>query len=239
MEFTFSIAPEVIERFPAISVHAVSATGFRAHAQEIDHARMLREATQGVAAPGVEREKLASHPAIAVWRTAYAALRVRPSQFRASIESLMRRALSGADLALPIPAVNLYNAISLRHLAPLGAYDLAKLPAKPLELRLAKPATDRFSPLGGKDEDFPLNPDLVVYASGDMVLCWGLNCRDHRATALDAESDAIVFFSEAVDADGAQRSRAAMTDLRAVLQAAGVDCGALLQADAAQPAFSF
>ena len=234
----FSIAPEVVARFPGISVHAVSAAGFRSGAGRVDDSGLLQDAVRRVAASRVEREKLASHPAIAAWRAAYATLRVRPSQFRASIESLMRRALGGADLALPVPAVNLYNAISLRHLAPLGAYDLAKLPAGPMRLRLARPESDQFLPLGGSAEDFPLNPELVVYGSGDMVLCWGLNCRDHRATALDAGSDDIVFFSEAVDSDGAERSRTALADLRAILAAAGVACGPQLQADAARPAFT-
>jgi DNA/RNA-binding domain of Phe-tRNA-synthetase-like protein len=233
----FSIAPEVAAHFPGIAVHAVCCEGFRSAADRIEDTTLLGQAVAGVRALEIDREKLAAHPAIAVWREGYAALRARPSQFRASIESLVRRALGGSDLALPIPAVNLYNALSLKHLAPMGAYDLAKLPAAPMILRLAAPDTDRFDPLGGKASDFPLNPDLVVYASGDAVLCWGFNCRDSRETGLDPTSDRIVFFSESLDAEGAARSRAALFELRSILEAAGMACGALLVADAAKPDF--
>jgi DNA/RNA-binding domain of Phe-tRNA-synthetase-like protein len=162
---------------------------------------------------------------------------MRPSQFRASIESLLRRALGGSGLDLPIPSVNLYNALSLKHLAPMGAYDLAKLPAAPMKLRLAVPGVDRFDPLGGKADDFPLSPDLVVYASSETVLCWGFNCRDSRETALDAASDRIAFFSESLDAAGAARSQAALAALRSVLVAAGTSCGPLLAANATDPCF--
>ncbi|HVO02937.1 MAG TPA: phenylalanine--tRNA ligase beta subunit-related protein [Candidatus Cybelea sp.] len=234
----FAIAPEVAARFPDIEVHAIRARGLRAAASQLDHVRRLRDAVAGVLALGLDREKLAAFPPIAVWREAYAKLNVRPSQFRASIESLTRRALGGADLALPIPAVNLYNAVSLGTLAPMGAYDMAKLPSLPMRLRFATPDIDRFLPLGGKPEDFPLNPDLVVYAAGDMVLCWGFNCRDHRETGLDAQSDDIVFFSEAVDAEGGIRSGNAIGGIRSRLAAIGVECSDPVVANRAQPTFS-
>ena len=227
----FGIAPEVARRFPGIEVHAMRAEGFRAAAPKLDHEAAVRNAVARIGTLGIDREKLAEYPLVAVWRQAYAALKVRPSAFRASIEALLRRALVGHDLALPIPAVNLYNAVSLDALAPIGAYDMAKLPAAPMLLRLADPAADRFTPLGGKATDFPLNPDLVVYASGNTVLCWGFNCRDNVETALDAESDDIVFFSEAVDAAGAERARQAIEDIRARLVAVGVTCSETVSAN--------
>jgi DNA/RNA-binding domain of Phe-tRNA-synthetase-like protein len=98
----FRIAPEVAARFPGIEIHAVRAQGFLAAADKLDHAGQLRAAVARVGTLGIDKEKLASYPPIARWREAYAALKVRPSAFRASIESLLRRALGGADLALPI-----------------------------------------------------------------------------------------------------------------------------------------
>jgi DNA/RNA-binding domain of Phe-tRNA-synthetase-like protein len=220
----FHIAPEVAARFPGIEVHAVRARGFLAAADKLDHAGQLRQAVARVATLGIDKEKLASYPPIARWREAYAGLKVRPSAFRASIESLLRRAVVGADLALPIASVNLYNAVSLDALAPMGAYDMAKLRPEPVRLRFADPARDRFAPLGGKAADFPLNPDLVVYASGNTVLCWGFNHRDNVETALDAQSDDIVFFSEAVETEGGLGSANAIGEVRRQLTALGVAC---------------
>lgn len=233
----FRIAPEVAQRFPGIEVHAVRARGFLAGAGRLDHAGQLGSAVARVAALGIDKEKLAAYPPVARWREAYAALKVRPSAFRASIESLLRRALGGADLALPIASVNLYNAVSLDTLAPMGAYDAAKLPAEPMLLRFADPARDRFTPLGGKAADFPLNPDLVIYACGNTVLCWGFNHRDNAETALDAQSDDIVFFSEAIDATGAQASAAAIAEVRARLTAIGVACSETVLANRDQLEF--
>jgi len=234
----FRIAPEVAARFPGIEVHAVRAQGFLAAAGKLDHAAPLRAAVAKVSGLGIDREKLAAYPPIARWREAYAALKVRPSAFRASIESLLRRALGGADLALPIASVNLYNAVSLDVLAPMGAYDIAKLPPEPMLLRFADPARDRFTPLGGKAEDFSLNPDLVVYASGNIVLCWGFNHRDNVETALDAQSDDIVFFSEAVDAEGGLSSANAIAEVRKRLMDVGVACSETAVAIKSDPSFA-
>jgi DNA/RNA-binding domain of Phe-tRNA-synthetase-like protein len=220
----FRIAPEVAARFPGIEIHAVRAQGCQAAAARLDHAGQLRDAVTRIASLAIDKERLASYPPVARWREAYAALKVRPSAFRASIESLLRRALSGADLALPIASVNLYNAVSLDTLAPMGAYDMAKLPPEPMLMRFADPARDRFTPLGGKAEDYPFNPDLVVYASGNLVLCWGFNHRDNVETALDAESDDIVFFSEALNAEGARASANAIAEVRKRLADVGVAC---------------
>jgi DNA/RNA-binding domain of Phe-tRNA-synthetase-like protein len=233
----FTIAPEVLRRFPGIEVHAVRARGFRTSVDRLDHAGQLRAATARVATLGIDRNAVAAYPPIARWREGYAAMKVRPSQFRASIESLLRRALAGGDLALPIPAVNLYNAVSLDGVAPMGAYDMAKLPAAPMEFRLARPATDRFVPLAGKVEDFPLSADLVVYAAGDTVLCWGFNHRDNIETALDAESDDIVFFSEALDREDGARSASAVEEIRKRLDAVDVACSTPVMANKGRPGF--
>jgi len=233
----FQVAPEVAVRFPGIEIHAVRAQGFLGAADKLDHAGQLRQAVARVATLGIDKEKLAAYPPIARWREAYAVLKVRPSAFRASIESLLRRALGGADLGLPIASVNLYNAVSLDALAPMGAYDMAKLPPEPLLLRFADPVRDRFTPLGGKAEDFPFNPALVVYASGNTVLCWGFNHRDNVETALDAQSDDIVFFSEALNPKDGARSAKAVAEVKARLVSVGVACSDPVRADRAQPRF--
>lgn len=234
----FQVTPEVLARFPGIEIHAVRAKGFQAGADKLDHAGTLRAAVARVGTLGIDKEKLAAYPLIARWREAYAALKVRPSAFRASIESLLRRALGGADLSLPVASVNLYNAVSLDTLAPMGAYDIAKLPPEPMLMRFADPAKDRFMPLGGKAEDFPLNPNLVVYAAGNTVLCWGFNHRDNVETALDAQSDDILFFSEALNPEDGARSAEAVDEVKTRLTAIGVACSDPVRADRTQPGFS-
>jgi DNA/RNA-binding domain of Phe-tRNA-synthetase-like protein len=120
----------------------------------------------------------------------------------------------------------------------MGAYDMAKLPPEPMLMRFADPAHDRFTPLGGKAEDYPFNPDLVVYASGNTVLCWGFNHRDNVETALDAQSDSIVFFSEALNPEDGARSAQAVREVKDRLAGIGVRCSNAVRADRAQAGFA-
>lgn len=242
MPVGFTIDAAVSARFPALRVHALRARGLRASLEGLDSAAALEAAVAGLDKAAFEAAPLAEHPAVESWREAYGRMAVKPSKFRSSIEALLRRALKGDGLAIPVPAVNLYNAHSIGGPAPMGAYDVAKLPiksgAEDIVMRLADPAADRFAPLGGEASSFPLNPDLVIYALGNAVLCWGFNSRDSRETALDAESDDVVFFSEAVRDDQAAASAGAIAALRARLVERGADCSQIAKAEAAAPRFT-
>ncbi|MEZ4529653.1 MAG: phenylalanine--tRNA ligase beta subunit-related protein [Thermomicrobiales bacterium] len=73
---------------------------------------------------------------------------MKPSKYRSSIEAMLRSAQSGR--LRPInPLVDLYNAISLRHLLPVGGEDLAAIVG---DVRLTRAQGDEeFTPLGSKD----------------------------------------------------------------------------------------
>ena len=125
--------------------------------------------------------------------------------------------------------------MSVLHRAPMGAYDVAKLPGKDLTLRLAQPATDQFEPLGGSASSFPLNDDLVVYGSGDTVLCWGFNCRDSAQTCVDEHSRDILFFCEAAIKDDMTNASTVIEDMAERLHRAGIECGPPLEFSSARP----
>ncbi len=65
------------------------------------------------------------HPRIRVWREAFRKLGFSPSKYMSSIESLVRRAVKGGPFPRINPVVDLYNAISLKHLVPVGGHDMA------------------------------------------------------------------------------------------------------------------
>ncbi len=126
--------------------------------------------------------------------------------------------------------------MATRHLAPLGGYDVDRLPPDEIELRLARPGRDAFVPLGGGD--MPLTDKVAVYASGPTVLCWAYNCRDSRETCLTEDTDTGLFLGEAVTARQHAALRAALEDLAARLSAAGADVGDIAYADADRPRIS-
>lgn len=228
----FSIDPAVLEVFPDLQVHAVRCRNAGAVVAALDPAALLAEAVAQVAEAGRDHGAL-----VKSWREAYSRMGATPSRYQSSIELLLRRAGKGGPVATGIPLVDFYNAHSLRTLAPVGAYDAARLPPETMWLRPCRPEADTFDPLGAPADRYPLLPRLVVYASSTSILCWGLNHRDSRHTALDAASRDVALFSEAAFAGQHAACAAAIAGMRAQLQQAGGACSDHLIARAGAPGF--
>ena len=233
-----AIDPELFESFPHLRVGGFAVAGLGGAAAGLD-AQTIEEmwaaARAALEQAGARLEVLASTPGVREWRDAFAACGLKPSTYRGSVEALARRVLKDGQVSTPLPVVDAYCAVSVRHLAPLGAYDVARLPTTELSLRRVRPETDRFEPLGGSPDQFPMSPRVVAYAAGDTVICWSFNHRDSRATCVVPETDAALFFGEAVTPEGGRSLEAALADLRERLRAAGARVGAPAFADAATP----
>ena len=63
-------------------------------------------------------------PGIAAWRAAYKGFGIKQTRYRSSVERLVKNVLAGRPLARVNAFVDLYNAVSLAHVLPLGADDL-------------------------------------------------------------------------------------------------------------------
>lgn len=197
-------------------------------------------ATWTLVAEEMEREGLnlqnaSAHPAIAAWRSAMVAQGLKPSTYRSSVEALVRRVFKDGALRTPFPLVDSYCAASVKHLAPLGAYDIARLPERALMLRHGQPAADRFEPLGGRREDMPINDDVVIYAAGNTVICWAFNHRDSRETSLLSSTKSAVFLGESVTQDGRARTASALKELASLVVASGGRAGPTALCDANRP----
>ncbi|QMU59839.1 MAG: hypothetical protein GKR98_17655 [Boseongicola sp.] len=216
----FAIDTRVVEAFPEVQVLAIRA--------RIEDQSALITGLQSIG-PRIEAsvselaaiEPLSSLPNIARWRMAYGQLGVKPSKFLSSIEALLKRAKKGQMADIGIPVVDLYNAVSVLHRVPMGAYDADRLSPVPLIMRLANPEEDAFTPLGGRSDDFPLNPKLVVYAQNDEVLCWGFNTRDSAKSAVTEASRDVLFFSETSVSDGRDDAVQALEHLSEIIAAHG------------------
>jgi DNA/RNA-binding domain of Phe-tRNA-synthetase-like protein len=185
--------------------------------------------------PGLTVERLAADPIVADWRAAIQACGLKPSTYKSSPEQLARRVLKSGPLHTPLAVVDAYCAVSARHLAPLGAYDVSHLPSPEIHLRLARPDTDVFHPLGAKDGEMPLTPQVAVYVSADTVICWAYNCRDSRDTCLAPDTEVGLFVGEAVTERQHEPLRAALDELAGVLRGAGATVGPAVYADASTP----
>lgn len=224
------IAGEVAGRHPDILVGGLLATGLRAAAAAAPP--LPDDTAQALVGQDVTIELVADHPLIKDWRAAIASCGLKPSTYKSSPEQLARRTLKSGPVQTGLALVDLYCEVATRHLAPLGGYDVDRLPESPIDLRLAR-SGDRFTPLGGGE--MPLTDQVVVYAAGDTVLCWAYNCRDSRETCLTEDTDTGLFLGEAVTARQHEALRAALDDLAARLADAGATVGPVVYGSADRP----
>jgi DNA/RNA-binding domain of Phe-tRNA-synthetase-like protein len=235
-EIRIEIHPAILERFPSCRVGAFFAGGLRPVAE-----RVQLEPADAMAAEltsqGVSLERLSEEPRIREWRKAYQQMGLKPSTFRSSAEQLARRLLKGSWISTPLPLVNLYSAVSVKHLAPLGAFDVERLPEATIALRPAL-ESDVFHPLGARPEDMPLRPSVAVYAAGSEVLTWAINHRDSAKTCLLPETDLALFMGEAVAENQHGPLEAALIELRESLRSAGAAVGEIVYVDSAAPSAS-
>lgn len=236
VDIRIEIEPAILGRFSECRVGGFLVRGLRSAAERVslESADSLASSLTG---QGITAEKLGEEPRVQEWRKAIKQCGLKPSDYKSSPEQLARRLLKGTWISTPLPVVNLYSAVSARHLAPLGAYDLERLPQPAVTLREAK-ETDTFAPLGGRPEDMPLRPQVAVYASGAEVICWAFNHRDSSATCLVPETDTALFVGEAVAGLQLASLDAALAELARELRDAGATVGDVGYADAQSPSVS-
>jgi DNA/RNA-binding domain of Phe-tRNA-synthetase-like protein len=169
-------------------------------ASEIDNLRSREEAARELET-AVEEAKatagdddLAAHPAVAPWREAYRRFGVKPSAHRSSIEGLLR-SLRSRGIPSVNPLVDLYNAVSLRHLLPCGGEDLDAIQGD-LRLTVAT-GGESFVPLGGTETQ-PPQPGEVVYADDAGIVCRAWNWREADRTKLTTDTRRAVLVIEAL-----------------------------------------
>lgn len=223
----------VVKEFPEIAVGGFLVEGLKAlTAGPADH---MQRARAGLIDRGLCVQNLSDEPRVAAWRDAFRRMGLKPSTYKSSPEQLARRLLKGDVISTPLRVVDTYCAISARHLAAMGGYDIARLPEPKVVVRFAEPASDRFVPLSGRVEDMPLSPRVAVYASGAEVICYGFNYRDSRKTCLERDTDFAAFFSEGVAAAHGASVSCALAELRQLLSDAGASVGPIRFASKESP----
>jgi DNA/RNA-binding domain of Phe-tRNA-synthetase-like protein len=155
--------------------------------------------------------ELSQIPGIAAWRSAYKGFGIKQTRYRSSVERLLKNVLAGRALARVNTFVDLYNAVSLAHVLPLGADDLDHV-TPPLSFRYAR-ETDSFVDMaeaeGGAEPEAP-KPGEVVYGDADHVLCRRWNWRQDARSIIRPETRRAVV---TVQSNGAEDVAAGANDL--------------------------
>lgn len=210
----FTIDRAIFDTFPQASVgYLVAEIGETPIPAADDPITM---AVQSLTERGVTAENLTQQPEIAVWREAFRTFGVKPSDYLSSAEALAKRSLKG-NAPHVSPLVDCYNAVSIRHLIPMGAMDLDHVQG---DVRLRYGRDGETADLLGMEKPVPVQPSHVVYADDAQVITWLWNHRDAKVTAVSGESRRMVFFADSLL--GRLHAELAIDELAGKLRAMGV-----------------
>lgn len=202
MHWDFDVEPEIFEHFPGMHLVVAIVEDLDNTAPRPAVSRFWSESWTAATSDGLEDAR--KHPHVEAWRRDFAALGVSMKRFPTSIEALLRRALRGGEVFTINPLVDFYNALSVRYVHPVGAFDLGALSA-PIALRRTRDQ-DRFTALDA-DEDTAVPPGEIAYASGESILTRHFMWRQSRLALVGAHSRDVFLVSEIPGVAGADAAR--------------------------------
>lgn len=149
------------------------------------------------------------------YRAAFTALGINPNKFMCSIEALLTRIAKGKGFPHINAAVDLGNAVSIKHRLPMGAHDLDTIEGG-LDVRLARDG-DTFIPFGSTEEE---SPDVgeAVYACGSEIRTRRWTWRQSERGKITEETKAILFPIDGFSDVNAGEVQAAAKELMELLR---------------------
>ncbi|MFH8293189.1 B3/4 domain-containing protein [Streptomyces sp. NPDC018059] len=211
---TLTVSDEVRTLAPGFTHVAIEAHGLVNGPSTDDSSALLDEAARRLAG---RLDGRAPHedPHMAAWRAAYTAFGAKPSRTRNSAEALAKRALADGGLPRINVLVDLYNAISVAHLIPVGGEDLDLIKRG---MRLVRATGTEEFVTASAGERIVEHPDAgeVVWCDDEGVTCRRWNWRQGPRTRLTEESVNAIFLLEGMGPD-------------AGLEAAGAELAELLE----------
>lgn len=205
--------------FPGASLGVIVAKGMKPASQvspdDAAEIEKLLVRANAQAERHLESPTLSENAPVRVWRQAYQQFKTKRGA-RCSIENLLKRVLKGNPVGSISPAVDIYNAVSLKYALPLGGEDIDAFQG---DLRLLiTQGGDEFVPLGEKAENDPTLPGELCYVddAGAVCRCW--NWRDGVRTALTDETANAFLIVECVDPQRVEDCRAATEELAGLVE---------------------
>jgi DNA/RNA-binding domain of Phe-tRNA-synthetase-like protein len=139
-------------------------------------------------------------PEIQAWRRAFAAMGLKPTQYRCAAESLLRRFRKEGSLPRLHPLVDLCNAVSLAFAVPVAVLDVAGV-AWPLEVRHAGGDEDYLT-FGGETEH-PAPGEVIFADDAGQAHARRWTNRQSGRSAVRATTSTVLIVAEALHATAA------------------------------------
>lgn len=153
-------------------------------------------------------------PQVADWREAFRAFGAKPQRTRPSVEALLRRLEPGLPRIDRITDV--YNALSIAFLLPVGGEDLARY-AGPARLVRAAGGEDFGTFADGQPATEHPDPGEVIWRDDLGVTCRRWNWRQCARTRITASTTTALFILDGLATLGTGGLRAAEAELTASL----------------------
>lgn len=167
-------------------------------------------------------KRATDHPHIAAWRAAFSAFGAKPSRYPSSAEALITRVLKRQALPRVNALVDLYNAISVRHVVPLGGEDADRLQGS-LRLTIAA-GGEPFDPRGDGIDVEKIAAGEVVWRDDRGVTCRRWNWRQGRRTQLTDDTTRAFFVFDRLDGLSIDELHHAADELSGLLLNRWPDC---------------
>ncbi|MEV5507976.1 B3/B4 domain-containing protein [Streptomyces orinoci] len=191
---TVAIDPAVHQLRPDYRALVIAAEGLRPGPSDRTSERLLAAAEE-TARAWLAHTPVEEHPHLAAWRDAFRAFGAKPQRTRPSAEALLRRAEAG------LPRVDrltdIYNAISVAHVLPLGGEDLDHY-AGPARLVRTTGEEVFETTAAGEPAIEHCPPGEVVWRDDRGVTCRRWNWRQCTRTRLTHDTTRAVFILDAL-----------------------------------------
>lgn len=200
----FNIGSGILTAYPEIKIGVlvcrdVKVNGTNSYLEDLK-GKFVMEAAEKIGSDPVTKI-----PFISSWREMYRSFGTKPGDYRPSAEALLRRTVKRRALPRINTAVDAYNTMSIKHLIPMGGFDLDRIQGG-ISLRFS-PGGEGFLPLGASEMEGTYEGE-PVYADEARVLTRRWNYRDCDETKITLETRNMVMF---VDGSG-EMSRASVED---------------------------
>jgi len=190
----FRVDSAVFQMFPELAIGVVIASGIDNRRGSESAALFLREQVDTVHNSWLPN-RLETEPRIVSWRKAYRLFGAKPKKYHCSVDNMVRMILSESKFPSINKAVDVYNAISLKHCVPAGGDDIDRV-AGDIVLTVAE-GDERFVPLNGTQSISPKRGE-IIYRDDEDVLCRRWNWRECDKSKMTLNSTNLCLVVEAL-----------------------------------------
>jgi DNA/RNA-binding domain of Phe-tRNA-synthetase-like protein len=211
----FLVEPDVFTRFPGMRLAVLVARDIDNGAERPEISLAWSDAWATASSTVAPYGNAQSHPRVVAWRQRFQAIGVSMRHFPTSIEALLRRAMKGGAPFRINPLVDFYNSVSLRHVVPVGGFDLDRVRGS-LTVRLTRDG-DTFAALDAEGA-VAVPTGEVAYATGSTILTRQLMWRQARDGLIHPETRTLFLVSESLPDCGPGLAETVLDELGAGLR---------------------